>query len=196
LSSSSDKSEAGTYHAMLLLSTLSAAAEVWSSVAERRAGRDPSSQEDRSVVEPFLRNASRELQQMTMRLRASLVYASSQAEEPDDRRSAAVRRFNDLMTLHRIGRVLHVVHQRLLSLYPEVSERLAEEARLLERRCELLIESEQPDLLDGSGAFMEALFEGERSDLPDEPAGLVESLLVFTAHLQRELAGRWGHRGA
>lgn len=171
---------------MLLLSTLSAAAEVWSTVEERRAGRDPSSQEDASVVEPFLRGASRELQEMTMRLRASLVYALSHEEEPEAR-MAAVRRFNDLMTLQRVGRVLHMVHQRLLSLYPAVTERLVEEARVLERRCEALLEVDQPDLEDEAGVITVEL-----PDLRDELAAFVETVLLFTAHLQSELTGRWG----
>lgn len=45
------------------------------------------------------------------------------------RLAVTVRRFDLLMKLRRTDRLLHGVHQRLMSLYPAVSEELVEEAR-------------------------------------------------------------------
>ena len=45
------------------------------------------------------------------------------------RLAVTVRRFDLLMKLRRTDRLLHSVHQRLMSLYPAVSEELVEEAR-------------------------------------------------------------------
>ena len=42
-----------------------------------------------------------------------------------------VRHFDLLMKLRRTERLLHDMHQRLLSLYPDVSEEVVEEARIV-----------------------------------------------------------------
>jgi hypothetical protein len=141
------RTEAAVWQAMVLFSTLSTATEVWSAAEERRAGHDPSTQEDAGFVRPYLREANGELQALLMRLRASLVYA----DQVDDGRVARlVRRFNDLSTVHRAARVLHVMHQRLLSLYPDVPEEVVEEARVLYGQAS--------DLLDVRGmGFVERL---------------------------------------
>ncbi len=124
-----DHTEAAVWQAMVLFSTLSTATSVWQAARERRAGRDPSAQEAKAFVQIFLRRAAGELQGQLMQLQASLI----QAEHIDEEGyiAALVRRYHDLMALRRVTNHLKTIHQRLLSLYPDVNEALVEEARLL-----------------------------------------------------------------
>lgn len=132
--------EAAVWQAMVLFSTLSTAAEVWHSARERRAGRDPSEQEVASFVHPYLRRAAGELQALLMQLQAARVQAAQGDGEAHITR--LVRRYNDLMTLRHVMQQLKVVHQRLLSLYPAVTEMLVEEARLLHEENRALLDVE------------------------------------------------------
>ena len=134
--------EAAVFQAASLLSVLTSAAEVWHGVTERRAGRDPSAQEDVRVVRPYLRRAQREVQEMLMRLQASHAHAE-RADE--DELTALVRRFDSLLTLGRLARLLQTVHQRLLSLYPDVREELLEEARRVQAEAAALLDAD-PDV--------------------------------------------------
>ena len=152
---------------MVLLSTLTTASELRHALQERRAGRDPSTQETDEVVRPYMEVARLELQEMLMRLRASLAYAQ---HGHDDEMTAVVRRFDDLMTLTRAATLLQTVHQRLLSLYPHVSEALIEEARVLQRTSRKVIEAED-------ASYMARL------------APFLEHALVFAARMKRELNG-------
>ncbi len=124
-------SDARQLHALVLLSTLRTAAEVRQALTERRAGRDPSEQEEAPPVLAYLRGAMPELRGLVARLRVSL--AVGQQEQ-----AAIVQVFEDRLVLSRLARELHVVHQRLLSLYPAVAESLVEEARLRQREAERL----------------------------------------------------------
>lgn len=119
------------FRAMVLLSTLRTAAEVRHAIEERRAGRDPSEQEAEQPVRAYLTGALDELRALAARLRVGLVV------EPDER-VALVRAFEDRLALARAVRTLHVVHQRLLSLYPAVPEALVEATRLRQREAERL----------------------------------------------------------
>ena len=162
------RTEAAVWQAMVLFSTLSTATEVWNAAEERHAGHDPSTQEEAAFVRRYLREANGELQALLMQLRASLVYAD-QADEGHV--ATLVRRFHDLSTLQRAARLLHVMHRRLLSLYPAVSEEVVEEARVLHGRAS--------DLLDvRSKVFFEEL---ERFS---------HAALHFAGHLHQALVGR------
>lgn len=116
---------------MALLSTLRTASEVRHAMAERRAGRDPSGQERGQPVRAYLQAALPTLRGLLSRLRVSLVVER-------DERAAFVQAFEDRLALARLARELHVVHQRLLSLYPAVPEALVEEARLRQQEAERL----------------------------------------------------------
>jgi hypothetical protein len=118
---------AAVLESMTLLATLSTAAEVGESVARRRLGRDPSAQEppDRAAV--HLRNTGRTLMDLLMQLALSRV----PLDHPEEPLPHAVRHFDLLLKLRRAERLTQNMHQRLLSLYPEVSSELVEEARLL-----------------------------------------------------------------
>lgn len=118
-------------HALVLLSTLRTATEVRYALAERRAGRDPSEQEDARPVRAYLQAVGSEIGSLIARLRVSLVVEHEE-------QAAFVQAFEDRLTLSRLARELHVVHQRLLSLYPDVPESLIEAARLRQAEAEHL----------------------------------------------------------
>lgn len=143
--------ETALLRSMVLLSTLHTAAEVWHDVAEHRAGRDPSGQETVDVARPFVIAARAELETLLMRLHSSLAYRLSHDE---DAVPALVRRFDDALLLRRVGRLLHVMHQRMLSLYPLVPEDLVEAVRLLEAHQAQLAEADEEALDDATMAFL------------------------------------------
>jgi hypothetical protein len=118
---------AAVLESMTLLATLSTAADLSDAVAERRAGRDPSAQEQTDAAAHHLRRTGDDLMDLTMQMLFGRVHLAHESEEV---LAAAVRHFDLLMKLRRAERALHAMHQRLLSLYPEVSEALVEEARL------------------------------------------------------------------
>jgi hypothetical protein len=117
---------AAVLESMTLLATLSTAEEVRTSVAERRAGRDPSAQAPSDLAEARLHEAREALMELLMQL----VLGRVPLERDDEADLAhAVRHFDLLMKLRRAERLVKTMHQHLLSLYPDVSEALVEEAR-------------------------------------------------------------------
>lgn len=115
------------FDSMMLLSVLSTAADVHTVINRRRAGQDPRAQERPSDVRSYLSAAIDRLEEGFVRL--FMQHACISELE-------AVRRLDQLLLVRRLSRELHLVHQRLLSLYPGVSEEPVEEVRLLEQRCE------------------------------------------------------------
>lgn len=137
---------------MALLATLTTAEDVRSAIDERRAGRDPSAQEPQQVAVPYLRTAAGELQTLLMQLLMSHV---NLRHDHDEALAVAVRHFDERMKLRRVVRLLQGMHQRLLSLYPEVSEQLVEEARVVHRDAETLLDSDVEVFVDQLGAMLE-----------------------------------------
>ncbi|NBC86785.1 MAG: hypothetical protein GVY25_11405 [Bacteroidetes bacterium] len=135
---------ASVLQSMTLLATLSTAENVRSSVAQRRAGLDPSAQEPPGRASASLRTTGRELMDLLMQVVLGHMHLVEQDERPI---AVAVRHFDLLMKLRRSERLLHNMHQRLLSLYPDVSESLVEEARAVHGEIERLIEADEEDLL-------------------------------------------------
>lgn len=115
------------FDSMMLLSVLSTAADVRDGIERRRTGRDPTAQEEAAYVRAYLSEAADRLDEGFIRLLIHQVCAPQRD---------AVRHMDQLLLVQRLGRELHLVHQRLLSLYPYVSEGLVEEVRLLERQCD------------------------------------------------------------
>lgn len=148
---------------MTLLATLSTAAEVCRSVAERRAGRDPAAQEPPERAAARVRNSGRELMDVLMQIALSRV----PLDEREGQLSAAVRHFDLLMKVRGAEHLVREMHQRLLSLYPDVSANLVEEARI--------VRAELADYLAtvGSDANVPLL-----SDVLERAVGLV----VWTRH--------------
>jgi len=118
---------AAVLESMTLLATLSTAATVRESVAERRAGYDPSAQEPAPRAAVRLRSTGRTLMDLFMQVALSRVPLAQQQQE---RLPHAVRHFDLFLKLRRAEQLAQAMHQHLLSLYPDVSEALVEEARL------------------------------------------------------------------
>lgn len=155
-------SESAQLRAFALLATLRTANDVRHALAERRAGRDPSEQEDAPGVRAYLGAVLPELRGLVSRLRLSLVVV------PDER-VALVRAFEDRMMLQNLARDLHVVHQRLLSLYPDVPEDLVELARRQQVEAERLAGTSGDFFAPVLTAWLDrsvALFEGLAKALP------------------------------
>ena len=175
---------------MALLATLQTATTVWEGVRERREGRDPAAQEAAGDARAYLDDAAGELTRLHMQLLMAKVQADrasegNTADRPSDdepappvssasRLTAAVRRFDLLMKLRRTDRLLHGAHQRLMSLYPDVSEELVEEARQCRRELSDLRDASTGDRL-AETSFEEAL------------ALFLQRLLGFAAWTQREV---------
>jgi hypothetical protein len=134
-----EPSAAAVLESMALLATLSTAHEVGQAVAARRAGRDPAAQEPSDVAAPALREAARELNDVLMQLLLGRMHVRHHAE---DDLAAAVRHFDLLLKLRRAARLVHAIHQRLLSLYPDVSPELVEEARHAEAELGRLLDAD------------------------------------------------------
>lgn len=126
MSSSDAPDSAAVLESMTLLATLSTAAEVSESMAARHAGRDPSAQAPVERAVTRLRTARSTLLDLLMQLALGRV----PLEQEEDALPRAVRHFDLLMKLRRVERITQEMHQHLLSLYPDVSEALVEEARI------------------------------------------------------------------
>lgn len=144
--------EAAVLRSMVLLASFATASQVWKKIAARRAGRDPSGQEPAAVVRPNLIEAGHEVGELVLQLRRSWLYISHQ---PEERLPALVRRFELLLTLNRLEGRLHLIHQWLLSLYPEVSEALIEAVRGLRDRAAALQEMSPARIPEHLDAFLD-----------------------------------------
>lgn len=151
-SGASSAREPAVLESMTLLATLSTAAEVGQQVQARRAGRDPAAQEPPDVAAPELHAAARDVQDLLMQLMLGRVHLEHRDEAE---MAAAVRHFDALMKLRRTSRHVHTMHQRLLSLYPDVSEELVEEARIVEQQAETLLDADVATFVDRLDGFLE-----------------------------------------
>ena len=142
MSQPSDKGflDSALFGIMTLLATLSAATEVKYRIEERKAGRDASAQEDEAFAASYLQEAEDELRTSLVNLRAGFILHEY---ESSDTTATSIRRFSDLSQLHSMTSHLQRMHQRMLSLYPHISEELVEEARMLVATCESLLELEE-----------------------------------------------------
>ena len=128
---------------LALISTLSAAVEVHRGVLARRSGQDPSAQEAAATARAHLQTDAAALRLLLVRLRVNLVCE-------DEAAPGAARRLSEGLLLARGGRLLQRMHQRLLSVYPDVEPALVEAARVLKGRADAI-----PHL--DPGAFEDAL---------------------------------------
>ncbi len=131
---------AAVLQSMTLLATLSTAEEVRESMDARRTGRDPAAQAPSDLAAARLHEAGETLMDLLMQL------VLGQVPQPDDEAELAhaVRHFDLLMKLRRAERLIKTMHQHLLSLYPEVSESLVEEARHVHGDVEALLDTASP----------------------------------------------------
>ncbi len=150
------KLEAALLRTMTLLASLSVAAEIRFGMRERKAGRDPSREEFNEVAIHHLKEDLHILKALLFQLQSSLaLHTEDTYKTTDIQGTKTVTRFIDLVRLQKAGQVLHRIHQRLLSLYPVVSEFQTEEARLLKRSCDELQEAEDGDFMGLLSDFVE-----------------------------------------
>lgn len=119
-----DPATLAALHAMTLVASLRAAATAGRAISDRRAGQDPSEQEDVAPVRDWLTAAGGRIAGRLVHLRLRLVVG-----EPDDERTRLVRAFEDHVLLADLALDLRTAHQKLLSLYPAVPETLVEAFR-------------------------------------------------------------------
>ena len=146
-----ETAELRAVEAMAMLSALSVAGEWLVGYEARESGRDPSAQEVPADARRALVTDRALLAEMLMRLGAALAVGDAAPSAPSgDGPSgdgapadpsgatahadtlARVRHFDRLLVLRRVGPLLHAIHQRLLSLYPDVPGNAVEEVRMLE----------------------------------------------------------------
>lgn len=151
----SDRSDA-QLQAMSLLATLRTAAEVCQAVALRRAGHDPSDQESPSDAVRHARLALDDLRQLALRLRLSVVLTP-------DGEHRLVRSFEDRMMMARAARLLHLLHQRMLSLFPAVAPELLEDARILQAEAARLATADTEAFAAGAQPWLAKLASFDRS---------------------------------
>lgn len=114
---------------LVLVSTISAAADVASGMVRRRRGVDPSEQENAGEAVVHLAVTVDELEDLLLALRATRALYH---RDPRETHEMFARGINEILLLNRLVGLLRTIHQRLLSVYPLVSEELIEEARVLE----------------------------------------------------------------
>ncbi len=148
---------------LTLLAVLSTASEVRHGIRERRAGRDPSDQERPEHAIDALLQAGEELAGHLMQIRSGLVIS---VVEGDETAVAPTRHMLIVLRYNRVLRLLHRVHQGLLSLYPAVVEDVVEEARVFMARCQRIMHDE-----------LEASYE--------EQVLLIDHLLDFSVRMER-----------
>ncbi|MGB3543522.1 hypothetical protein [Rubrivirga sp.] len=115
-------SDAISFHAVSLVATARTALQAAQKIGDRRAGRDASEQQPADDVWFDLEVLLRELQTHVARLR---LRAAVGVEDV----ASAVQSFEDRLLIDDFARVLDVMHQKLLSLYPAVDEDLVEDVR-------------------------------------------------------------------
>lgn len=145
-SSDAAPDSAALLQSMTLLATLSTAEDVRAAVADRRAGRDPAAQTPSDVAQARLSTAGESLMDVLMQLVLGRV-PLERREESD--MAHAVRHFDLLMKVRRAERLVKSMHQHLLSLYPEVSESLVEEARRVHGDLDALLDEDGLSTPDG-----------------------------------------------
>ena len=119
---------AAALHALALVAAARAALAAARGIGDRRAGRDPSTQEPEAPVRADLAVLHRRLAGHVARLRLRVVLGDLPDETPA---AALARAFEDRLLLDDLARDARRAHQKLLSLYPDVTEKLVEEARVV-----------------------------------------------------------------
>lgn len=115
-------SDAHAFHAVTLVATARTALQTAQKIGDRRAGRDASEQQPAADVRLDLGDLLRDLRTHVARLRLRAVVGVEDA-------ASAVQTFEDRLLIDDLARVLDVVHQKLLSLYPAVDAGLVEAVR-------------------------------------------------------------------
>lgn len=127
-------------HAMALIATARTALGTARQIASRRSGQDPSGQEPEAPVRADLVALRGELAECVVRLRIRAAVGAPEAPA-----AALAQAFEDRLLLDDLARTTRRAHQKLLSLYPMVSEEVVEEARLLAVEAEQCASADEVD---------------------------------------------------
>ncbi|MEM1054638.1 MAG: hypothetical protein AAGI52_03855 [Bacteroidota bacterium] len=122
-----DSNPSVALHALALVAAARTAFATARSIRERRDGRDPSGHEEPATARADLAVLVGEIGTHVARLRLRSVVAN----EPMSRAASLAQAFEDRLLLDDLARDTRRAHQKLLSLYPEVSESTVEEARIV-----------------------------------------------------------------
>ena len=133
----------GALHALSLVATVRAAYGAARSVADRRAGREPSAQEPEGVARTDLDALRADLLALVVRLRLSAITPTAA-----DEAAALAQAFEDRVLVDDVGGAVRRAHQKLLSIYPAVPEVVVEGARRLVLAAEANAEADHPALGD------------------------------------------------
>ena len=135
-----DRYPSAALHAMALVASLRTALGVTRAIEARRGGHDPAAQEPEAPVRRYLSEAIGRLKSILVRLRLRVA-----ASIPGDVHAALVQTFEDRLTLADLAEELRVLHQKLLSLYPAVSESVIEAIRVRYGEALHLLEADELD---------------------------------------------------
>lgn len=150
--------DAALLRTMTLLSALNVAAELAFDMRERKAGRDPSADNEDTLVWPELADDCALLRTLSFQLESSSALTTLVDTADNDQRQAfSVQRYIDLVRLQKTSQRLHRIHQHLLSLYPAVDESVVEEARLLEATCEAVRNADTEGYAEALLPFLQQL---------------------------------------
>lgn len=149
------RSELHALDAMTLYATLSAVSD-WKRGAEaRRNGRDPSFEQPASVAMPEVRRLITEWREQLAGLEVAVLLSAIAAhppdvlppdiEDPEADTGYLVAHFHERMLVRQMTGQIHVLHQHLLSLYPNVSDHAIEKTRLLGQVAQALLEADPTD---------------------------------------------------
>lgn len=119
--------QTGILDSLTLAASLDTLARFVSAFRARRAGIDPSHQEDAPVATARLRSLSTDLYAAAGRIRLHRLLDAAEVRSE----TGVIRRFEELMLVSKGAEMLRITHQTLLSLYPVVEESVVEEARAL-----------------------------------------------------------------
>ena len=145
------------FHAMTLVAAIRAAYGTSRSIADRRAGREPSAQEPEDVARLDLDALRAEAAALVVQLRLRAVAAM-----PESEAAALAQDFEDRVLVDDLGGVVRRAHQKLLSLYPAVPEGVVEEARRLAVAAAEETDADRPalgDLARGASDWLDDLGE-------------------------------------
>ena len=133
-------------------------------IRARRLGFDPSGQEEATPVYHDLQSAHERLQRALLHLRTRTAVGIR-----EDQHAALVQAFEDRLALADLADELRVVHQKLLSLFPDVDAALIEAVRVQAQQATEATDAEHlerthaillPALAATVEALREALIEG------------------------------------
>ena len=158
-----ERSISTALHALSLAATVRTALGVSRRISDRRAGRDPSEDEQEAPVRAYLADAVGQVAGLVVQLRLRAA-----ADPSEEAHAALVEDFEALVALITLSEELRVVHQKLLSLYPAVDVGIVESVRRRALEAQRLID------IEASPEEIVPYLERLSGDLDDLGAALVE----------------------